>query len=140
MYSPEGFGKSAGTMGRYDRVVVADCLWMASQHENLLTTIRHALDEGPDCCAIVVAGFHTGRGIVRDFFDSATCGQMNGTGDGKHVGVVGKRLPETVLKIADIYELDIDRNRREWQRTRENESNEAAKRWCVVAVLARYRP
>jgi len=121
---------------------LADCLWMASQHKNLVTTISQALEVGPGCCAVVVAGFHTGRRIVRDFFDVAT-GQLQEeeelTGSEAGAGAEADEndnsdLPK--LEIADIYEVDVDGQRREWQRVRPGEVKEEAKRWCVVAILA----
>ena len=36
MYGVEAYGKAVGTLGRYDVIVLADCLWMPSQHANLL--------------------------------------------------------------------------------------------------------
>jgi EEF1A N-terminal glycine/lysine methyltransferase len=141
MYSVDVYGKVIGQLGRYDVIVLADCLWMPSQHANLVRTIAQALGEGSDCCAIVVAGFHTGRGIVRDFFDVATS-----VGDGQGVGgetetdrttmveaAGGQRLPR--LKIEEIYEVDVDGQRRDWQKARPGEGKEEAKRWCVVAIL-----
>jgi hypothetical protein len=143
MYSVEAYGKAVGTLGRYDVIVLADCLWMPSQHANLLSTIAQALSTGPDSRAIVVAGFHTGRRIVRDFFDLATCladGGGRGRGSENEAdsastaeGETGKRLPS--LKIEEIYEIDVGGQRRPWQNARPGEEKEESKRWCVVAIL-----
>ena len=143
MYAADAYGKVMGKLGSYERILLADCLWMQSQHANLATTIARALDGGPDCCAIVVAGFHTGRGIVRDFFDVAT-GEADGDED---VGAeddantmlvpeLGTRQPLSRLKIEEIFEVDVNGRRRDWQKVgQEAEAKEELKRWCVVAVL-----
>ena len=124
VYDPEAYGKVAVGLGRYERVIVADCLWMPSQHEALARTIGRALVRGGEGegAAIVVAGFHTGRAAVREFFDVAT-------GAGEYLD------SESVLKIAEIFEVDVDVVRREWERERLGENREEAKRWCVVAIL-----
>jgi len=137
----EAYGKVAERLQRYDKIILADCLWMQSQHENLVKTIAQALNTGPECCAIVVAGFHTGRGIVRDFFDVATRGLDDAvavtgnearTGSGVGMGE-STELPK--LRIEEIFEVDVDGQRREWQGVRPGEIKEEAKRWCVMAIL-----
>ena len=138
----EAYGKVAGRLERYDKIILADCLWMQSQHGNLVRTITQALNTGPECCAIVVAGFHTGRGIVRDFFDVATGGlddeaavTSNEARTGSAVGM-GDSTELPKLRIEEIFEVDVDGQRREWQRMRPGEIKEEAKRWCVTAILA----
>ncbi len=140
-YLTDAYGRVAGKLDKYDKIIAADCLWMPSQHENLVRTVAQALDRGPGRCAIVVAGFHTGRGIVRDFFDVATGrlddeAEATGGNAGNRVGadVSGvDNLPR--LRVEDICEVGVDGQRREWQRVRPGEIKEEAKRWCVVAVL-----
>ncbi|EXJ62742.1 hypothetical protein A1O7_03180 [Cladophialophora yegresii CBS 114405] len=119
-YSPSSYGKPSPQQPRaFDRIIVADCLWMPSQHGNLVKTIVDYLDESrPGSCALVVAGFHTGREIVRQFFED----------------------PEDVrspLRIAEIFEIDVNGVRRPWEPSRLGETKDGAKRWCVVAVLVR---
>ena len=41
------------------------------------------------------------------------------------------------LKLADVFEVDIDLNTRPWMPLRESETKWEAKRWCVVGVLVR---
>jgi hypothetical protein len=41
------------------------------------------------------------------------------------------------LKLAEIFEIDVDANTRPWQPTREGEGKWEGKRWCVVGVLVR---
>ena len=142
MYAADAYGKVVGKLESYDKVLLADCLWMQSQHANLTTTIARALDCGPDCCAIVVAGFHTGRRIVRDFFDVVT-GEADGGEDlGGENETSSMLVPEggtrqllSKLKIEEIFEVDVNGQRRDWQKVRQAEGKEELKRWCVVAVL-----
>jgi len=70
--------------------------------------------------AYVVAGFHTGRAIVADFFAiAAEAGLICGKGE-------------------EMYELDVKSSeKRVWEAVRQGESKEEARRWVVVAVLAR---
>jgi hypothetical protein len=39
------------------------------------------------------------------------------------------------LKIEEIYEIDVDGQRRPWQNARPGEGKEESKKWCVVAIL-----
>ena len=141
MYAVDAYGKVAGELGRYDMIVLADCLWMPSEHANLVRTIRRALDERSGCCAIVVGGFHTGRGIVRDFFDVATGEADRDCVDGEdevesmRVVEVERRQQLPRLNVKEIYEIDVNGQRRDWQKARPEEGKEEAKRWCVVAIL-----
>ena len=143
MYAVDAYGKVAGKLGIHERIVLADCLWMPSQHANLVRTIGWALGEGNDCCAIVVAGFHTGREVVRDFFDVATGGQVGGDVaegdrvDGGKVSHVGEGKQLLKLKVEEIFEIDVNGRRREWERAKLGEGKEEAKKWCVVAILVR---
>lgn len=107
----------------YSRVIAADCLWMPSEHLNLARSIGLFLSkESTQACALVVAGFHTGRKIVADFFKQfARLNEMEYTSD--------------ELIIAEIYESDMNGTRRPWQETRTDEGREDAKRWCVIAVI-----
>lgn len=109
----------------YTRIIAADCLWMPSQHGNLVHSIAHFLSkESSEACALIVAGFHTGRNIVGDFF-----GQFSMCND--------KDASAAELSIAEIYESDMNGTRRPWQEKRANESIEEAKWWCVVALIVR---
>jgi len=142
IYSTAAYGKVAGKLEKYDKIILADCLWMQSQHANLVKTIAQALNTEPGCCAIVVASFHTGRGIVRDFFDVAT-GELYDEGavvgpdaDAGTRTEVDGNAETPKLKIEEIYEVDVDGQKRDWERVRPGEVKEEAKRWCVVAILA----
>ncbi|KAL1858389.1 hypothetical protein Plec18167_006909 [Paecilomyces lecythidis] len=138
--------------GKFSRIIAADCLWMRSQHENLVKTMLWFLSGGgeeqqtsqsssPETAGYdhqgrvwVVAGFHTGRAIVASFFETAV---------------------QLGLEIETIYERDLNSGatsttaedgaqpggveevRREWVPVREGEGPENRRRWCVVAVLKR---
>ena len=156
-YSTVGYGKSMSLHQQtFDRIIVADCLWMPSQHVNLIKTITAFLDppqpsressRSSPSAALVVAGFHTGRRIVSNFFSLATesptstLSQPDAQDTTKtdedelsedEMQHVGK------LKIEDIFEIDVDGNKREWMWwERPGEGKFEAKRWCVVAVLVR---
>ncbi|EXJ80341.1 hypothetical protein A1O1_08485 [Capronia coronata CBS 617.96] len=133
MYLTSHYGKPAPSQpDSFDRIIIADCLWMPMQHVNLVKTILRYLESSPtapapssspssqqhqpddQACVFVVAGFHTGRGIVRHFFK-----------------VQGR------LRAAEIFEIDVSGIRRPWLPVREGETKEQSKRWCVCAVLVR---
>ncbi|KAL3955173.1 hypothetical protein ACCO45_010736 [Purpureocillium lilacinum] len=122
----------------FDRVFVADCLWMPWQHENLHRSIDHFLrrrpgggnndnddDDGSSAAAAaaaaarcwVVAGFHTGREKMRGFFEDAA-------------------LARAGLEVERIWERDCDGREREWSWDREDDVT-VRKRWLVIAVLKR---
>lgn len=135
--------------GKFSRIIAADCLWMRSQHENLVKTMLWFLSGGGEEQQTsqssppetdyqgriwVVAGFHTGRAIVASFFKTAV---------------------QLGLEIETIYERDLNSGttsttdedgaqpsaveevRREWVPVREGEGPENRRRWCVIAVLKR---
>lgn len=41
------------------------------------------------------------------------------------------------LKTLEMFEVDVDGNKRPWKSTRQGETKDSAKRWCVCAVLGR---
>lgn len=98
---------------------------MPSQHRNLMCSMAQFLaKEKPQACALVIAGFHTGRRIVADFFRQFPTSTENDSTEGD-------------LVIAEIYESDMHGARRPWCDIRTNEGLEEGKRWCVVAVIVR---
>lgn len=81
---------------------------MASQHENLMRTMRWFLDEAdPNARVWVVAGFHTGRAIVAGFFETAV-----------RMGMAVERIYERDLNAEAE---DGGEVRREWKPAREGE-------------------
>ena len=101
----------------FTRILAADCLWMPQEHENLVRSIEFFLSESSDARVFVVAGFHTGRAKVVPFFDVAE---------------------EAGFSI-EMYEVDVDGNRREWERERDGgkENVTERKKWLVVADMRR---
>lgn len=129
----------------FDKIMIADCLWMPSQHTTLVKTIDSYLrleqnQSGTVSCALVIAGFHTGRSIVGRFFEIAT-GSRTGSLTGHEV--IDEEEDEEVravkglLTTAEIFEVDVDCNVRGWLPDRAGESKEQAKRWVVCAALVR---
>lgn len=130
---------------------------MPSQHANLVKTINsylHEKDEDEDhegqACALVIAGFHTGRSIVARFFEIATGSRLGGTEAGSGQGTKHNaeeeeeqeddddvRQVKGILTAAEIFEIDVDCNVRPWLAERPGESKDQAKRWCVCAALVR---
>ncbi|KAF6842542.1 nicotinamide N-methyltransferase [Colletotrichum musicola] len=102
----------------FDRVFVADCLWMPWQHTNLHKSIAWFLREGPEAPCWVVAGFHTGRPKMRGFFEEAA-------------------LAEAGFEVELIWERDCDGDEREWAWDRGVEDVTIRKRWLVCAILKR---
>lgn len=154
---------------RPHKIIVADCLWMPSQHANIVKTIHDFLPEEDNGdgttggggekftpSALVVAGFHTGRAIVRDFFALAVGREDPNDTDSGNDGKEASNAPpppisaqpepdptaqsqKQSLTLAQIFETDMEGRRRPWtwERTREGETKWDAKRWCVVGVLVR---
>ena len=107
---------SAGYKEAFSRVLVADCLWMPWQHENLLKSIRWFLTiEGK---AWIVAGFHTGREKMRGFYET---GLLDAVG----------------LEIERIWERNAEGAQRAWSIDRGIEDITERKRWLVIAILKR---
>ncbi|RYP89748.1 hypothetical protein DL770_004136 [Monosporascus sp. CRB-9-2] len=112
---------AARNRGAFDRVVSCDCLWMPWQHANLRRSVGWFLAPGPEARAWVVAGFHTGRVQMRDFFDAEALRADAG------------------LEVERIWERDCDGVEREWAWDGGPEDVAERKRWLVVAVLRRVR-
>ena len=122
---------------------------MASQHDNLLSSIRtflaHTTNDSENNtpqdstktipCALIVAGFHTGRRIVSAFFDLITTeGAEGAQGDAGSSSDIKEGKER--LHIASIFELDVFGRRRAWvAHERAGETKDDAKAWCVVAVI-----
>jgi len=154
MYLPSQYCKpTPQQLGTFDRIIIADCLWMASQHVNLVKTILAYLSLPPlsscsrseDSCALVVAGFYTGRSIVRHFFQVATgeWKDQDQESTGNSHGTEEEREDQELssvqgrLKAVEIFEVDVNGTRRPWVPVRLGENKEQAKRWCVCAVLVK---
>lgn len=106
--------------GHFDRMIAADCLWMPAQHENLARSMAHLLTKEPSGKIFVIAGFHTGRAKLAQFFNV---------------------IEPQGLEVEEIYEEDVEGLRREWMRERDGgrEDVTGRKRWLVIARLRRRR-
>lgn len=167
--SPTTYGKPSSPQPAkhsFDKIIVADCLWMPSQHANLVKTIDSCLaaqaqqDEAQANaasmpCALVIAGFHTGRSTLARFFKiatgSSTLSLTASVPDRTQTADLDSPSDEdededeelktlsthASLRAAELFEIDVDRNVRPWQPSRAGEDKHAAKRWCVVGVLVR---
>ncbi|KAM0327713.1 hypothetical protein ACHAQA_006008 [Verticillium albo-atrum] len=102
----------------FDRLLVADCLWMPWQHDALLASIAHFLADTGEARVWVVAGFHTGRDKMRRFFEEPF-------------------LAAAGLEVERIWERDAAGVERAWAEERADDEFSGRKRWLVVAILRR---
>ncbi|KAI9702214.1 MAG: hypothetical protein M1820_006296 [Bogoriella megaspora] len=100
---------------RYSRIIAADCYWIPSQHANLARSMMHFLTFDANARVLVIAGFHTGRQIVANWFETAR---------------------KEGLEIEEAWEEDACEKMRGWDPSRE-EGVAEAKKWLVCAVLKR---
>lgn len=105
----------------FDRILVCDCLWMPWQHANLLRSIEWFLKDSVQARCWVVAGFHSGRAAMAEFFQ-------------------GEKLGAAGLEIELIWERDVDGIERKWSWDRGIEDPGERKRWLTVAILKRCKP
>jgi hypothetical protein len=102
----------------FTRILLADCLWLPSQHRNLHRSLAWFLAAPPHGRAWVIAGFHTGRTATARFFDA-------------------QLLRAAGLRVERIWERDATGRERPWVADRGVEDPTARKRWLVMAVLKR---
>jgi predicted nicotinamide N-methyase len=102
----------------FDRVLLADCLWMPWLHDKLRRSVAHFLAENLQARALVTAGFHTGRDILTRFLDANDLAQLG-------------------LQVENIWERDVDGAERRWDMEREEEDVRERKRWLVICVMKR---
>ncbi|WFD32983.1 nicotinamide N-methyltransferase [Malassezia sp. CBS 17886] len=57
--------------GHVDVVLLADCVWERFSHEALLKSVCRVLAHSPNARVYMVAGFHTGRATLAQFFRRA---------------------------------------------------------------------
>ena len=98
---------------KFSRVIAADTLWLASQHDNLAKSMAHFLALDRAARVLIVAGFHTGRAKVVQFFES---------------------ILAVDLVIDEIWEMSSDGYRRPWDPERQGTIGEGT-RWMVLASL-----
>lgn len=97
----------------FSRIIAADTLWMTWEHENLVKSMLHFLDDSPTSRVIVVAGLHTGRQKMANFWDVAV----------------------KSFDINTIKERDIDGIEREYKADRGVEDVIERKRWLIIGTL-----
>ncbi|BFZ55290.1 hypothetical protein PYCC9005_002330 [Savitreella phatthalungensis] len=102
-----------GEGGRFDAVILADCLWMPDQHASLCKSLRDVLAE--DGIVYCVAGFHSGRAKMQAFFTSA--------------------VPDAGLRVRSIVEENHRGEQRPWDALRHEEDNIERRRWQVIAEI-----
>lgn len=100
--------------GGFTRVIAADCFWMDWQHDNLSKSIAHLLAKDGGLC-LAIAGYHTGRAKVANFFDSAERAGL------ELVGPIRERNTEGV--------------ERPWVRDRGFEDPVERKQWLAIGVF-----
>jgi nicotinamide N-methyltransferase len=103
---------------RFTRILAADCYWLSGQHENLVLSMLHFLSLESSARIFAIAGFHTGRARLVNFFEVAD---------------------EHGLEPDEIYEEDDQGVRREWIPERNNgfEDHTERKKWLVISRLKR---
>ena len=109
---------ATGHNGHFSRILAADCYWMSEQHENLVASMLHFLSHDAAARVFVIAGFHTGRVRLANFFEVA-----------EKMG----------LEAEEMYEEDVEGKRREWAAERDGgrEDGTGRKRWLVICRLRR---
>lgn len=86
-----GFNLQLSKCTHYSKVVVADCLWIPSQHSDFIDPIAQFLPKSSGTYPSVVPGFPTEREIVADFsryFSEAK--EQDETVDCPHMAEVGE--------------------------------------------------
>ncbi|EPS35639.1 hypothetical protein H072_10934 [Dactylellina haptotyla CBS 200.50] len=104
----------------FTRVIAADTLWMMWEHENLVKSMLHFLDDSNLAArVVVVAGLHTGRQKMANFWTVAV---------------------ENGLEIENIKERDVDGIEREFLEDRGIEDITERKRWLTIGILKKKAP
>ena len=101
----------------FSRILVADCFWISDQHGPLVATLSQLLDRSASARVYVVAGFHTGRSTLANFFYLA---ELHGL------------VPdEDKIEEKNI----INNSTRPWADDRGIEDTMEQKKWLVIAKL-----
>ena len=101
----------------FTRIITADCFWMPDQHVPLVRTISRMLEHSSSARVFVIAGFHTGRFILANFFCIAASEGL---------------IPDE----EDIMEYNVTTQKtRPWKEDRIDEDVIERKQWLVVALL-----
>ena len=107
--------------GSFTRILCADCIWMLGEHSNLLKTLDHFLAPVNTARIWLIAGFHTGRDVVKLFLDLTF---------------------RAGFEIEKIWEQDTHGKKRPWSRCRKGLHNDIDERrkWLLVTILRRRDP
>jgi EEF1A N-terminal glycine/lysine methyltransferase len=87
------------------------------QHTNLARSMLHFLSPALEARILVIAGFHTGRARMAPFFEET--------------------VKEEGLELEEIFEMDANGRRREWEPNALEELVGERKKWLVVARIKR---
>lgn len=108
--------KSSGKS--FTRILCADCIWMNGEHDNLVKTFNHFLAPSKDARVWLIAGFHTGRDVVRSFLQATFRGGF---------------------EAEKLWEQDTYGNIRPWKSRRSAFHNDIDERrkWLLITILKR---
>lgn len=105
----------AGAGGKFDAVFLADCLWMPEQHDALIKTLVSVLVHTKEARIYCIAGFHSGRQKMANFFPRA---ELMG-----------------LTFVSEPYEISQRDRVRPWDPARPEEDSVERKHWTVIADL-----
>ena len=87
---------------------MTDTLWSPDFHHALLQSIIHVLSNAQPSECHILAGLHTGRGIVQLFIDKARASGLDVVVSEKHVGLDGEAVEDSnVGVIASVEEHEM---------------------------------
>lgn len=101
--------------GPFDVILLADCLWMPEQHDALCRTLVSTLKKSPSAKICCIAGFHTGRRKLANFFS-----------------ILDQYSLMTAHGIKEMNHKDVERT---WDASRPEEDSVERKRWLVLSDI-----
>ena len=104
----------------FSRIIAADCLWVSDRHVDLVRSMCSLLDYDTKSRVLVVAGLHTGRNVLSQFFRIAEEMGLYPDED----GIVENNLIDGKICKWRDYEVEEDTVER--------------KKWLVIAKLKRH--
>jgi predicted nicotinamide N-methyase len=101
----------------FSRIITADCFWISDRHEDLVRSLCRLLERSTTSRIFFVAGLHTGRSVIANFFRVAASQGLTPGEDGitEHNVINGCNRP--------------------WKEERGKEDTVVMKRWLIVARL-----
>ena len=100
----------------FSRIIAADCFWVSEQHTSLVQSMTALLDYCSTARVLIVAGLHTGRGVLSHFFGVA---RENGLVSDEE-GIQEKNVMDGTMRC--------------WDENREEDVIER-KKWLIIAKL-----